>query len=518
MASLKATKRLLAIIAYVNFMNKKEGVTITPCLIGKHGNGKTQCVSQVAKKYLTAFENGGKKVDVKDEKTFMNISFGDGQPEVLSRELNNYGSVDCSQTGDGDIAIPFAFEKGDGTREVRYVLHYIFSTVSEIEKEYYLKATTDGFLNGRIKLRIAEDGNEYLTLDGKDYLTRTKFDLKRDGDLNKYRFGRNLPGEIKLELIKQGEIEPYFILLDELNRADMPVMKQMMNVILERNVNGYQLPWWTQIVCAINPAGQETEYATSELDAAQWSRLLGINVQINQDEFIDYGLEAGLNAELLESLSVLPGETFNPMPKFTSPIEDKLSGDPRAWEMVSKILDYFDEAYKSGLFSYEETHDEEGVYQYEKDLESLIAGKVGVTTATTIIAFLKDTSKHVKASEVITLKSPTINKEIAAKIGKMKFLTQKTVCDNVASYVLNNNDEYKKLRSDSKKGVKDTKAKFENLQGQLGAFVALLPKNLRIYFARKLFYGGASEYAFPAFSQDLVEEICNMKESLKQID
>ena len=64
------------------------------------------------------------------------------------------------------------------------------------------------------------------------------------------------------------------IFIDEINRTENTVYKELMNILLTRSVNGYQFPWWVLFVGAMNPSTQNSVYATNEMDPAQLDRFL----------------------------------------------------------------------------------------------------------------------------------------------------------------------------------------------------------------------------------------------------
>ena len=66
------------------------------------------------------------------------------------------------------------------------------------------------------------------------------------------------------------------LFLDEINRAQNEVMQELMNIILNRTINGYDLPKNCYVVAAANPSSsfsdfRDSEYQVNEFDTAQLS-------------------------------------------------------------------------------------------------------------------------------------------------------------------------------------------------------------------------------------------------------
>ena len=191
-----------------------------------------------------------------------------------------------------------------------------------MKKAYYTKARTTGFLGG--KLRINEKGETVITEaskksknDSEEVSVETskmvekvlesahdEIDSIAMGELNSYKFGEDLPYEYKLQLIESGEIKPIIFFIDELNRTEQQTMKELMNILLNRNVNGYDIPWWVSIVSAVNPSSQNSTYSTNEIDDAQRDRFLKIKVDARLDDWIDYALDKRLNQDIVEGIAV----------------------------------------------------------------------------------------------------------------------------------------------------------------------------------------------------------------------
>ena len=114
------------------------------------------------------------------------------------------------------------------------------------------------------------------------------------GDENRFALNNLFPVE-RVEAIKSGRVRPVIIFIDEINRTENSVYKELMNILLTRSVNGYQFPWWVLFVGAMNPSIQNSVYATNEMDPEQLDRFVKIKVGDNSSEWLKFGKDSGIS-------------------------------------------------------------------------------------------------------------------------------------------------------------------------------------------------------------------------------
>jgi len=478
MASIKTASRLVKEIAILNYISdEKNNLYITPLLNGPHGIGKSQVCREVADK--------------------MNADF-----YVMD------GS--CIKEGEA-TGLPFAQKNDDGSSEVRFIKYYVFNKIWQAQKFYYEKACTTGFLNGTIKLEFDNEGNEYLVVNGEKKLVRTARDILLAGDDNKYMFGEQLDGATKLKLLESGEMQPAIILIDELNRTELQTMKELMNIILNKIVNGYRIPWFVSIVSAVNPCSQNSSYATNEMDDAQLDRFLKIKVDAKLDEWIDYMLiDKNISSEVVEALAMDEGIFIHR--ESNQQDTSEMSPSPRSWEMVVNIYD------KLGAVLSTKYFDDEERKNYNDDLRSLIKGKVGELACREVIKLINDKNNHIKPEEIFTLKEPKIDPKIVAKFKGFKALSQMIVANNVVVYI---NQNWKMLESAKKSSDPKDKSKYMCFKSQLSEFTNLLDMASQVVFVKKITLLPDGNRIFsvvaPAFSTDVLATIKAAKSDLKDI-
>jgi MoxR-like ATPase/soluble cytochrome b562 len=439
MPSIKDSKRLLKRLYLTNLLVPK-GLAITPLLSGPHGIGKTFIVNGAA------------------------------------RDLGGYSLVvEGGSLKEGEITgLPFASPNVDGSTEVRFVPYFSVSNIMKVEKEYYKRAQTEGFLDGSIKL---VDDNIVITKDGKETHLPQLGDIDRiiHGEINQYKFGEDLDPNTKIKLIESGEIQPVILFIDELNRTESQTMKELMNIILNRSINGYDLPWWVGVVAAVNPSSQNSTYLTNEMDDAQRDRFLKIKVDARLEDWIDYAFETGLDPDIVESIATAE-DIFLHREKGHEDI-DEMYPSPRSWEMVSYIYSNVDKINASKFFTSEEAK------HRDDDLRTMINAKVGPTAGRTLLQNIENKQDNVKPADIINGKSEKVDEKIVEKIMRQKALRRKITVERVVNHIAATVVDFESKKKSSKA---EEKREYFNYKEQIKHFVSLLDDATKIAFAKKV--------------------------------
>lgn len=193
---------------------------------------------------------------------------------------------------------------------------------------------------------------------------------------------------------KLQEIEDVFIkdrnkkillFIDEINRCEHSVQQELMNIILNREINGYKLPETVYVIAAMNPSNkyssfEDSDYQVIDMDAAQENRFVWLEMESDIKIWITWAVNSSIDNNVVEFLSTFPNFLHTPNAK------ESVKATPRSWERVSKTLNvYF-----------------EGVGNYLKNtLFNVIKGNVGASIAQEFINFLEDNSNPlIKAEEL----------------------------------------------------------------------------------------------------------------------
>ena len=130
--------------------------------------------------------------------------------------------------------------------------------------------------------------------------------------------------------------EKVLLFIDELNRCEHAVQQELMNLILNREINGYKLNDDVYILAAMNPSNkydnyEDSDYQVIEMDPAQEDRFVWIDISSNLKEWMSWAMGDGnIHEHIIEFLSTFP-EYFH-----TPNSLETIKATPRSWERVSK--------------------------------------------------------------------------------------------------------------------------------------------------------------------------------------
>ena len=195
------------------------------------------------------------------------------------------------------------------------------------------------------------------------------------------------------EEISKGKTVLLFI--DEINRCEHTVQQELMNLILNREINGYKLDDNVKILAAMNPSskyGFDFDYQVIDMDAAQENRFVWLNMEPDYNQWINWAINEGIEQKVIEFISTFP--------EYLHRInEDDVRATPRSYERVSK-------SYK--------------VYKEQKDqiprniFLNVIKGNVGKVIAEEFISFVESDAKALISYEDVflgeTLSQDTVDK------------------------------------------------------------------------------------------------------------
>lgn len=322
--------------------------------------------------------------------------------------------------------------------------------------------------NGNVKFRFLP----YYAVDRIQNEERRIFDAQNKnsaqdalaGDENRYALN-DLSAAEKVAAIKNGSVKPVIIFIDEINRTENTVYKELMNILLTRSVNGYQFPWWVLFVGAMNPSTQNSVYATNEMDPAQLDRFLKIKVGESSSEWLDYASNAGISSEIYRFIKDNPKMLSSDEKELND--EEKPTPSPRGWDMVDSLLK--SEPKVRGFF----TDAENNPKIVEKDFKNLIAAKLGSAAATMFWASRVASNNSISPEEIFA--SDERLDSLSAKLNSLTAAKQAQVCDLMLVY-LKDNVEFMMLQPKL----------FEKAKKQLTALVNKLDSSTRLLFGQKL--------------------------------
>ncbi len=138
-------------------------------------------------------------------------------------------------------------------------------------------------------------------------------------------------------LILEGKDVLLFI--DEINRCEHSVQQELMNLILNREINGYKLHDKVKILAAMNPSskyGSDFDYQVVDMDAAQENRFVWLNMESDAKGWIKWASENKIDRKVIEFISTFPEHLH-------SINEEDIRATPRSFERVSKSYKLYKE-------------------------------------------------------------------------------------------------------------------------------------------------------------------------------
>lgn len=184
------------------------------------------------------------------------------------------------------------------------------------------------------------------------------------------------------EAVKKGEEVLLFI--DELNRCDHAVQQELMNLILNREINGYKLDKGVNIIAAMNPSNRyegfyESEYQVVDMDPAQEDRFVWLQMESDIKEWIKWGMNNGnIHPDIIEFISTFPEYIHTPSSR------ESLKATPRSWERISKAY----KLYKAKGSSYS-----------INTLLNVVRGNVGESISTDFANYISNIKKPLISME-----------------------------------------------------------------------------------------------------------------------
>lgn len=426
MISVNNAARLVKRAILANIATDKENVAITPLISGKHGIGKSAIVKTVAK------DLGGTCI-----------------------------TIEGGTLKEGEITgLPYQYENARGEAQFKFLPYYAVERIQEQERLLFEQA-------GK-------------TIEENDVLSGTE---------NRYAQNDLAPQE-KIDLLLSGKVKPVIIFVDEINRTENTVHKELMNILLTKTVNGYQFPWWVFFVGAMNPSTQNSVYATNEMDPAQLDRFLKLKVTSNTSEWIRYGKRAGISPAILQFIKENPKCLSESAAELDD--EEKPTPSPRGWDMVDTILS--SEPLLQPFFTAKENSEN----VVAKDMKELVSAKLGGTVATMYFASLVENVNAFTAEEVFADDEKLST--VAPAMKKMPVAKRVQTCDAVLGFLEENLDFL----------ILDTKG-FSKMKQQLSTLISVLDASTKLLFAQKIAAGKTAggddliEVLFDVFEQDLLE-------------
>lgn len=275
--------------------------------------------------------------------------------------------------------------------------------------------------------------------------------------------------EIDNLILKGKEV---LLFIDEINRCEHSVQQELMNLILNREINGYKLHDKVKILAAMNPSskyGSDFDYQVVDMDAAQENRFVWLNMESDAQGWIKWAIENQIDNKIIEFISTFPEHLH-------SINEDDIRATPRSFERVSK-------SYKL----------------YEKNKDSIprrvflnvLKGNLGRIIAEQLMDFIDSDNVALISPEEIFEKE-NLQEETKERISKESHTRLYLTSSNIINYI------NKKIQDVERKDIDKIISRFVE-------FLKLYPIDLMIGIMQDMRESKSNIYSLVLNNEDFVE-------------
>lgn len=234
----------------------------------------------------------------------------------------------------------------------------------------------------------------------------------------------------------------YIIFLDELNRAKPEMMQCIMDLVLNRMMNGRALPEHTRIIAAINPSNNG-QYQVEDLDPALLDRFNVYELKPDVDEWISWAIETQIHDAVIGFITK-HGETF-----LDPPTEIGESGtnsgtvtpSRRSWERVSNNFKKFPDLFADKTF-----------------LQTYLNGIVGIPASAAFHKYLNTLGVGLSAKTLLE----NYDRKVEETLKSMNQTDQISLMDDCVTYFKSNFDKLIKSKETSEKLTKNLERAFDH--------------------------------------------------------
>lgn len=195
-----------------------------------------------------------------------------------------------------------------------------------------------------LSLTQFEELGELIGMPIKQYFVYKKTDDKElkkwiyEEELSKYITSGFVIKETRMSYAKPewivGKKENGILYLDDFSRSSSRFMQAVMELINKQEYSTWKLPAGWTIVLSSNP--ENNDYTVTDLDPAQKSRFLTVNMEIAHEDWIDWAYKNNLDERCIAFVSLNP--------ECLKPIANKDEVNPRSlhnfFKSISSIKDY----------------------------------------------------------------------------------------------------------------------------------------------------------------------------------
>lgn len=235
------------------------------------------------------------------------------------------------------------------------------------------------------------------------------------------------------------------LFLDELNRSDIAVQQELMQLILTKQINGNPLPENTIMIAAGNPDSEDDDgidYQVNTMNYALRDRFTDLHLEVDSDEWIKWALQQVsfydnddnlIKTDSMIHKNIIEFITNDPLQLHIINAENEgKNPTPRAWERTSDAYRYFEENYDM------EDSDNKRAFW------GVVEGNLGKNTAIAFRSFIEENSKPmINPKTIINNKDLSKDTKLIEKIKNETMARQNLLTRYVYIHIGNNIDKFK---------------------------------------------------------------------------
>lgn len=232
--------------------------------------------------------------------------------------------------------------------------------------------------------------------------------------------------------------EKIWIFLDELNRAKPEIMQCVMDMVLNRRLNGRDLPADTRIVGAMNPI-DDGYYQVEDLDPAFVDRWNIYDFAPTHEEWLEWAFNNGVNPLVRTFISNHPDHLDPPSSKDTK--AQDVNPSRRSWVRVSNTINNNPKILEAKNLN---------------NLVNMLLGVVGTRSTSQFRKFIKEVKHNLTPEKILV----EWDDEVLKSVGAMQIMDTMQINQNIEFWV-------KEKFNDLKKSKEKTTVVAGNLQKYL---------------------------------------------------
>lgn len=174
------------------------------------------------------------------------------------------------------------------------------------------------------------------------------------------------------------------IFMDEFNRGKPEIYQCVFDMVLNRKLNGLDLPKYTRIIAAMNPIGDEYDYDVTDLDPALIDRFNVYEFKPDHNEWLDWAIKNKCHKYVIGFISKHFAQLDPPVASVRKTGE--VYPSRRSWKRVSDIMNEHNELMQGDMILF----------------KTMIMGIVGKGAMGMFAHYIKENSKNISAGKIVT--------------------------------------------------------------------------------------------------------------------